>query len=234
MGAIKTRARGCRLRGSLGSAACCALVSAALLFGLMQPGQALADGDPASDVLLAQNAYYPYQPTVSHGLEATLDKLLSSAERSHLPLKVAVIGSTGDLGVVPSFFGHPQAYAQFLEREISFNDRPRLLVVMPAGFGLVAAGSPSALAGLKVDTRHGSDGLVRSAIEAVVVLLRSKGQTIAGPSIPSAGSGGGGPPTSILFALPVGLLVLVGLFAFFRDRRHRNNPPGDTSGAGSA
>jgi hypothetical protein len=212
--------------------ACCALLSAGLLLALMQPRAAVADGDPASDVLLAQNAYYPYQPTVSSGLEATLNKLLGSAEHSPLPLKVAVIGSAGDLGVVPSFFGHPQAYAQFLDREISFNNRPPLLVVMPSGFGLVAAGSSKALSAIKIDALHGSDGLVRSAIEAVVALSRTAGRTLARPSIPSAGSGGGGPPTAVLFGAPVGLLVLVGAMALFRDRRDRARRPVETSGEG--
>jgi hypothetical protein len=232
MDATITRAPRLLLRENVGALVCYALLSAALLLGLMHAPAALADGDPASDVLLAQNAYYPYQPTVSSGLEATLNKLLGSAEHSPLPLKVAVIGSAGDLGVVPSFFGHPQAYAQFLDREISFNNRPPLLVVMPAGFGLVAAGSSKALATIKIDTQHGSDGLVRSAIEAVVVLLRTAGHTLAKPSLPSASSGGGGPPTSVLFGAPVGLLFLVGVIALFRDRRDRARRPVETSGEG--
>jgi len=232
MAAMTTRAPRPLLRDNVGALACCALVSAALLVGLMQPRAALADGDPASDVLLAQNVYYPYQPPVAHGLEATLEKLLRSAERSRLPLKVAVIGSTGDLGVVPSFFGHPQAYAQFLDREISFNNRPPLLVVMPAGFGVVAAGSLKALAAIKVDTRHGSDGLVRSAIAAVVVLLRATGGTLATPSIPSATSGGGGPPTFVLYGAPLVLVVLIGIVALRRDRPDRDRRSGDASGEG--
>ncbi len=198
----------------------------------MRPGAALGDADPASDVLLVQSAYYPYQPTVSKGLEATLNRLLSSAGGSHMPLKVAVIGSSGDLGGVPSFYGHPQAYAQFLDREISFNNHPPLLVVMPAGFGVAAAGSTKGLAAIKIDTRHGSDGLVRSAIAAAAVLLHAKGKAIATPTVASGGSGGSGPPAAVLFAAPGGLLLLIGLIAFFRARGDRARPPGEAGGEG--
>jgi len=197
-----------------------ALVIVVVVMVAVYPPSALADADPASDILLAQNAFYPYQPPVSHALEAAMETVLRAAARAGLPLKVAVVGSREDLGAVPDFFGHPQQYAQFLDKEISFNNRPPLLVVMPAGFGVVAAGPPNALAGLKVDTQHSSYGLVRSAILAVVSMVRATGRTIATPSIPPNSSAGGSP--SILFAIPVALLVLVGLAALRRrgSRRH--------------
>ncbi len=185
---------------------------------------ARADADPASDVLLAQNAFYPYQLPNDPPLEAAMNKVLQSASSAGLPLKVAVIGSRLDLGAVPDLFGHPQQYAQFLDKEISYNNRPPLLVVMPAGFGVVAAGPPNALSDLKVDTQHGPYGLVRTAILAVVVLAHSTGRTVATPSIPSNSSAGGGPPTILLFALPVGVLVLGGLFVGRRERsRHQQS-----------
>ena len=185
-----------------------------------------ADADPASDVLLAQNAFYPYQLPNDPPLEAATNKVLDSAARAGLPLKVAVIGSRLDLGAVPNLFGHPQQYAQFLDKEISNNNKPPLLVVMPAGFGVVAAGSPNALTGLKVDTQHGPYGLVRTAIFAVVALVHSTGRTIATPSIPSSSPAGGGPPTILLFALPVTLLVLGAFVLRRRERsRHRQSRP---------
>ncbi len=218
---MTTRARCPRPCENVGSLLCCTLVGAALLIGALRPPGALADGDPASDVLLAQNAYYPYQPTVSPGLEATLNKLLGSAEHSPLPLRVAVIGSEGDLGVDPSFFRHPQSYAQFLEREISFNDHPPLLVVMANGFGVAAAGPAKSLAAIHIDAQHGTDGLVRSAITAVVALLHEAGRTVK-PSVPVANASGGSQAPVALFAVPVGLLVAVGVFALLRDRRARD------------
>lgn len=217
-----------RAPGSLGRGArasvCCALLAAAFLIASRSEA-ARADADPASDVLLAQSAFYPYQPAVSHNLEATLNGLLRSAERTGLPLKVAVIGSPEDLGAIPEFFGHPQSYARFLDKEISYNNKPPLLVVMPAGFGVVAAGNAAGLAGVKIDRRHGSDGLVRSAIEAVVLLARSTGRTIKQPAILSAKSGSGGPPTAVLFAIPVVLLILLGIVGLHRRRPGRHERP---------
>jgi hypothetical protein len=177
------------------------------------PSSAHADADPASDVLLAQNVFYPYQPPVSPALNAATEEALLEAGRSGLKLKVAIIGSPEDLGAVFDLFGHPQQYALFLDREISFNHRQPLMVVMPAGFGTVAAGPPGALAGVKVDAKHGSYGLTRSAILAIVALARAGGRTIATPAIPpeSSAAHAGGPPALLLFGAPVVLLVLVAL-----------------------
>jgi hypothetical protein len=182
-----------------------------LLLGLA-PAAARGDGDPASDVLLAQNAFYPYQPPAPPKLEATLNALLGAASREHMPLKVAIIGSREDLGAVSTFFGHPQKYAEFLDREISYNQPQPLLVVMPAGFGLVIAAPASALAHLTIDTHHGTYGLTRTAILAVTALARANGHTIVLRPIPPATSAAhGGLPTAVLFSLPVLLLIVAGI-----------------------
>jgi hypothetical protein len=185
---------------------------------------ARADADPASDVLLAQNTFYPYEPPVSKALETAMETVLRAAAHVGFPLKVAVIGSSEDLGAVPRFFDHPQQYAEFLDREISFNDHPALLVVMPAGFGAVAAGPPGALTRLKVDTREGSDGLVRSAIEAVLALARASGRKIAAPSIRAGSSSSSSSSSSsaspgVVFAVPVAVLLLAIAVMGIRRRR---------------
>jgi hypothetical protein len=174
---------------------------------------ALGDADPASDVLLAQSAFYPYQPSVPAKLSAVLERLLRSASHDGLSLKVAIIGSPEDLGAVPDFFGHPQQYARFLDREISFNHVQSLLVVMPAGFATIAAGAPTALSGLRVDAQHSSYGLTSSAIRAVVTLVRATGHTVAMPGIPpeSSPGGAGNLKTVLLFAVPAVLLILAGI-----------------------
>ncbi len=211
------------------AAACCSLAFALSAALAALASSALADADPASDVLLAQDAFFPYQPAVSHGLENGMNAVLRSAKKAGLPLKVAVIGSREDLGAIPDFFGHPQPYAQFLDKEISYNNRPPLLVVMPAGFGVVAAGPTGALAPIRVDTRHGSDGLVRSGIEAVLALVRARGRVVPAPATPP-GSTGGGPPAAVLFAIPVVLLVLIGVVGLHRGRRRRRRRPRRATG----
>lgn len=181
---------------------------------------ALADGDPASDTLLDENVFYPYQPPVSTAMSKTMGEAVSELSKAGLDLKVAIIGSPLDLGELPQFFGHPEQYARFLDREISFNQPQSLLVVMPAGFGTVAAGPPGALAGSKVDATQGTYGLTRSAILAVELLARARGHPISGPPIPGVSAGaGGGPPALLLFGIPVALLIILGVLALRRDRR---------------
>jgi hypothetical protein len=184
------------------------------------PPRTRADGDPASDVLLAQDVFYPYQPKVSPALEGALEGALrASARAGGLQLKVAIIGTAEELGLVPNLFGHPQAYAQFLDREISFNQPQALLVVMPSGFGVMPASAVKALAQVPIYKQQRSDGLARAAILAVVALARYQGHPIASPSI-SSSSSSGSPPALLVFGLPAALLALAG-FAVTRRGRSR-------------
>ena len=76
-----------------------------------------ADGDPASDYLLARNVYYPYrQPLrrVSAVLERAVDRIYARGDR----VKVALIYSQDDLGAIQSLFGRPAEYARFLGVEL--------------------------------------------------------------------------------------------------------------------
>jgi MYXO-CTERM domain-containing protein len=207
-------------RRSVAALLACVSALLSLAFAGLWPNLARGDGDPASDVLLAQNVFYPYQPKVSPALEAGLEKTLGAAARATgVHLKVAIIGTPEELGLVPSLFGHPQAYAQFLDREISFNQQQPLLVVMPAGFGVTPVSDVSALSRVPVYKQQRSDGLVRSAILAVVALAGYRGHPIATPVI-APSSSKSSPPALLVFGLPAALLVLVGL-ALTRRRRSR-------------
>ena len=99
-----------------------ALLLAATVLAL--PGVAAADGDPASDTLLGENVFYPYSPPVARAVKLELDRQTAAAKRAGFPIKVALIGAPTDLGAVPSLFGKPQAYAKFLDQEISFRAKP--------------------------------------------------------------------------------------------------------------
>src|SRR5580658_2765931 len=85
---------------------------------LVGPGRASADGDPASDVLLIANVFYPYQETVSNNLIAALNLTTARAHTAKFPIRVAIIATPADLGAIPELFGKPQQYANFLDREI--------------------------------------------------------------------------------------------------------------------
>ena len=126
---------------SLIRAALIAVAAAAIFVATVAP-VALGDGDPASDVLLGQNVFYPYQPPVTASLQKTLDAETGAAQKAGFPIKVALIASPVDLGVIPDLFGQPQKYANFLDQEISFQTKQRLLVVMSTGYGVV--GFPAA------------------------------------------------------------------------------------------
>ena len=100
-----------------------------------------ADGDPASDVLVAappvflsddSGATYAEKETIA-------DQIDRAARRGH-PLRVAVISHRVDLGSVPGYWENPGAYAVFLGTELSLNYRGQLLVVMPSGFGVARDG----------------------------------------------------------------------------------------------
>ncbi len=156
------------------------------------PGSARADGDPASDVLLGQDVFLPYSP-VSPAVQQHLYTVTAAARRAGYPLKVALISATTDLGVVPSLFGKPSSYAQFLSAELAGVVSGPVLVVMPAGFGLAVGGRPratTALAGLPISP--GPDGLGTAAVSATERLAAAAGHPLpAGAAGPTAGEGAG-------------------------------------------
>ncbi|HUZ29304.1 MAG TPA: hypothetical protein VMU90_08695 [Solirubrobacteraceae bacterium] len=180
---------------------------------------ALGDADPASDILLGAPAFYPFSPPVSNTLQNQLEQELSELQKKGLNLKVGIIQSPVDLGAIPNMFGQPQTYANFLDREISFNQPQPLLVVMPNGFGISHAGPPSALSGLKVDAAGKSDGLTRSAILAVQRIAQANAKPIAALAPGGGKSGSGGTSPLITFGAPA-LIVLIAVSAIaWRQRR---------------
>jgi len=127
--------------GRLGLAVA-ALVSVAALAPL-PPSR--ADGDPASDYLITQNIFLPYQAPAA-GTTDALENAVAAVYAHGNRVKVALIFDTQDLGAVPSLFGHAAYYAQFLGIEIGFWYKGPLLVVMPSGFGIYDGGVSTAAA----------------------------------------------------------------------------------------
>jgi hypothetical protein len=139
------------------------LVAAALVL----VSGASADGDPASDVLIAASAFTPYPPPPATALRA-LATALNAVDLKNDRVKVAVIAKPADLGSVPSLYGHPQDYAKFLGLELSFIYKGPLLVVMPAGFGFVDKTHPvsratAALAGVPIGSPSADDLTIAAA-----------------------------------------------------------------------
>jgi hypothetical protein len=199
------------------------VLTVALLLAALVPAGALADGDPASDVLLGENAFYPYAPPVSQGLQKTLNAETAAAAHARFPIKVALIGSPVDLGVIPDLFGKPQKYADFLDQEISFQTKQPLLVVMSTGYGTqgLDGRTKSAVAALAKPAGKQSDDLARAAIIAVARLADAAGHPISGvPGIPGAShSGGGSSSTPIVLALVLAAVLAAGALALVTARR---------------
>ena len=122
---------------------------------------------------------------------------------------MAIIQSPVDLGALPSIFGKPQQYAEFLDREISFQKPQPLLVVMPNGFGLAHAGPLNSVAGLEIDKAQKSNGLAAAAVQAVDRIAEANGKSTAGASASSSGSSGGGTSPAIVYGIPIALILLV-------------------------
>jgi len=186
------------------------LLAAALLTATIAPSAARADGDPASDVLLGENVFYPYSPSVSPAIQSALNGATASAAKAHFPIKVALIASPIDLGVIPALFEKPQQYADFLEREISFQGPQHLLVVMPAGYGVqgLTARDNQVAASLPKPAGPQSNQLAQAAITAVQKLAAASGHPLSGASSAAGSSSSGGSA-----AVPLLGLVLVAIAA---------------------
>jgi hypothetical protein len=117
-------------------------LTATLAASLVGAGPALADGDPASDVLATQSLFLPQDASVSPAYQGQLLALLEAARRAGLQLRLAIVASPTDLGSVGVLWRQPQAYAKFLDQELSQVYPGTLLVVMPNGLG-VQGGGPS-------------------------------------------------------------------------------------------
>jgi hypothetical protein len=97
---------------------------------------ARADGDPASDYLLAQQAFVSPNARVSTKDQTQLLVVITALRRVGYPVRVAIIQSRYDLGAVTVLDKKPRLYARFLSQELRFVYAKRLLVVMPNGYGI--------------------------------------------------------------------------------------------------
>jgi hypothetical protein len=201
-------------------AALAALVVAASAFGLAAPA-ALADGDPASDILLYQDAYLPYGQVLPARIQANVQQVAANANAASFPLRVAVLGSEDDMGAVVSLYGKPEQYARYLHGEFVSGPaayrrhadsaararsgaagraaQAALLVVMPNGYGVagpVPADARRTIEGTRVDARDGLS-LGEAAVKGVAQLARASGHRIDVPVDPlaEAASPDSGSPT---------------------------------------
>ncbi len=174
------------------------LCASIALASALLAGSAQADGDPASDVLVSQNVFLPWDAGATTSQQARLQAVLQAANRNGYPIRVAVIASRSDLGSVTALWRQPEAYAQFLGEELSLVFGGRVLIVMSDGFGLYGGGHPrpaEQAALTRVRSSAGSAQLPAVAVTAVEELAAASGHPLAlggvQSSPPAAGSGSG-------------------------------------------
>jgi hypothetical protein len=193
----------------------CGLV---LLFA--QP--AVGDGDPASDVLIGADIFYPYAP-VQASVERALNAATLAFARHGQPIKIAIIASPEDLGAIPQAFNMPQAYAAFLDVELSnYDPHGPLLVVMPAGFGAehLSARAAAAIRSLPRPDSHSATALVTSALGAEESIARTDGFSIASPA-DTVSSGSGTHTLWVVLLAGVAAIGSVGLILTSRPIQRR-------------
>jgi hypothetical protein len=149
---------------------------------MSQPSPAYADGDPASDFLVSQRVFVPFNAPRPQ-LKQELIALAIEAKRAGFPIRVAVIQAKADLGAIPQLYGKPVTYARFLGAERRWIYTNHLLVVMRQGYGYTRAGQPikgsaNSLASLPPPDGNSPNQLTQAAITAVQRLATAAGHPL--------------------------------------------------------
>ncbi len=178
---------------------------------------ALADGDPASDVLVNMTLFNPIDSGISFATIDRLQQLLADSEKAGFHIRVAMINSPADLGTATALWDKPGHYAQYLSYELSALYHGQILVVMPNGFGLYGtAPGKYAVTKAELEVRALSPapgaGLAAAALSAVPLLAHAAGHSLpaGGYKLVSAPAAGSGTPLAGLIALMLGALLIAG------------------------
>ena len=203
-------------------------VALAAAVGLLVVPAALADADPASDVLYSQKVFYSYDQLPSDAAQKRLNQVVASATKAGYPVRVALIANPADLGGVTALWGKPHQYARFLSLELGFVYKGSLVVVMPAGLGYARNGKSSTSADpllRSVRVENGNDAQANAAVAAIAKLARASGHTIDVPPQTADGSGGGGSSWRNRLIILLAALVLAQLVAAGWVLRRRATRP---------
>jgi hypothetical protein len=191
---------------------------------------ARANGDPASDYLISQPVFLPFDEKVDEDTAAGLTALLADAKEKGLEVRVALIATRTDLGAVPVLYEKPQRYADFLGQELVYFYKGELLVVMPNGYGLYKKGDKlteekAAVAAVPAPETSSGNALAEAAGDAVRALARQRGLTLAAPVATGAGDGSSSSRDRIVIVVGVVLLAAVALVVRQVLRRRRTEAP---------
>ena len=202
------------------SAKSAAALAAGLAVLLALPAAARANGDPASDYLLARDVFYPFTNKIDANAVERLDKTIKAANDAGYKIKVALILSPSDLGTAFSLFNKPQRYAQFLGLELAFVYKGRLLVVMPKGFGHAVNGKPDPKASRVLERipPPGADATKQAEAAAVAIhrLAAANGHPF---DLPSSSSSQTRDRITIAAAATAGIALIAALALYRRQRK---------------
>jgi cytochrome oxidase Cu insertion factor (SCO1/SenC/PrrC family) len=202
----------------------CAVV---LTLGASAP-TAHADGDPASDYLVARQVFVTSQQVAPAPPQRALLGTVGAANRAGFKIRVAIISTDYDLGSITALWRKPTIYARFLGLELSSIYRGRLLVVMPNGFGFnwpQHSSRPEYEQLAKVPIKPDEAGLLTAAQTAVRSLATADGVTVRLAATPSpTGTArprarGGLGVWLIVAALAVLAILAAGLLVLHRRQR---------------
>jgi hypothetical protein len=186
---------------------------------------ARANGDPASDELIANQVYIGTAVPISHGDRDALTNTVAAANERGYPIRVALIPFTSELGSAVSLWGHSQDYAKFLGSELAFVYTKPLLIAMPSGFGFYHRNASTAdeeTTLQKIRPGKTPATLSQSTAKAVRALAAAEGV-----SVPVYSSDGGSDWRDRLIIAAAGQLVvaLIAVAAVRRLGRGRMKSP---------
>jgi len=187
------------------------VLAAVLAGGPRVPG-ANADGDPASDYLLNQRVFFPFDLTFPAAQKARFAGFVAAANAQGFRIRVALIPDSYDLGSITPLWRKPRTYARFLGQELAFVYKQRLLVVMPNGYGFNWPGHSTKRAYAVLDALpppRSQANLLGSTTLAVERLAAAEGATIAAPKDAAASGAERQGHTGVLVGLAVGALLLL-------------------------
>jgi hypothetical protein len=192
----------------------CAALALSLAAGAGGASAQVAETDPASDVLFLRDVYYPFNPPVPRDQQQQLDTVVRQLRDQGVPMKVALISGSSDLGSAIDYLGKPGAYNAYLTRNL--DDGRDKIVVTVMHDGIAESGATEAqaraLASVRPPKAGGGEALTRAALLAVTRLAEAGGQTVRVPTRATSGddlgSGGGSGAAWLAFApLLVGIAL---------------------------
>jgi hypothetical protein len=181
------------------------------------PAGALADGDPASDVLIQSTLYTPVAQKISPPVLQQLQRTIEQANAGGFHVRVALILDRTDLGAVPQLFGHPANYVKLLSAELFYVWKGAVIAVQPAGVGVQNI-KPLAPAQALADTitvaKPATADALAQAATAAVRTIAGKENSITFTSDASTTTGASSSSCSTSTRILGGVLIVVLVLLF--------------------